>query len=79
MHSILFSSVELRSHKSATGALEQLVALLHLGGKTARYSASRALQELFIADHIKANDIAKQEMNRLQSDRSLVQPRLRPH
>eukprot|EP00250_Pteridium_aquilinum_P022148 c25309_g1_i1 orf=408-6686(-) len=57
---ILFSSAELRCHKSAIEALEQLVAVLRLGGKGARYSAGRALQELFLADHIKNHDAAKQ-------------------
>lgn len=57
---ILFSSAELRCHRSAIGALEQLVAVLRLGGKGARYSASRALQELFLADHTKNHDAARQ-------------------
>ncbi|MCO5584828.1 hypothetical protein L7F22_038760 [Adiantum nelumboides] len=57
---ILFSSTELRCQKSAIGALEQLVAVLRLGGKNARYSASKALQEIFQADHIKNHDVARQ-------------------
>ncbi|KAI5057613.1 hypothetical protein GOP47_0027628, partial [Adiantum capillus-veneris] len=57
---ILFSTTELRCQKSAIGALEQLVAVLRLGGKNARYSASKALQELFQADHIKNHDAARQ-------------------
>ncbi|XP_057417124.1 protein CELLULOSE SYNTHASE INTERACTIVE 1-like [Lotus japonicus] len=57
---ILFSSVEIRKHESAFGAVAQLVAVLRLGGRSARYSAAKALESLFSADHIRNAEIARQ-------------------
>ncbi|KAL2624510.1 hypothetical protein R1flu_008755 [Riccia fluitans] len=57
---ILFSSAELRRHESALGAVEQLVAVLRMGTRGARYSAARALAGLFAADNIKVGDAAGQ-------------------
>ncbi|KAG5245232.1 protein CELLULOSE SYNTHASE INTERACTIVE [Salix suchowensis] len=50
---ILFSSAEIRRHEAAFGAVSQLVAVLRLGGRAARYSAAKALESLFSADHIR--------------------------
>ena len=52
---ILFSSPEIRRHESVVGAVNQLVAVLRLGTRRSRYSAARALEGLFTADHIIEN------------------------
>ena len=62
---ILFSSAEIRKHESAYGAVAQLVAVLRLGGRGARYSAAKALESLFSADHIRNAEIARQAVQPL--------------
>eukprot|EP01018_Ginkgo_biloba_P019292 Gb_18151 [translate_table: standard] len=62
---ILFSSPELRRHEAAMGAVNQLIAVLRLGSRGARYSAARALQGLFEAENIKYYDAAKQAIQPL--------------
>ncbi|PNY06411.1 U-box domain-containing protein, partial [Trifolium pratense] len=62
---ILFSSADIRKHDSAFGAVNQLVAVLRLGGRGARYSASKALESLFSADHIRNAEIARQAVQPL--------------
>jgi len=62
---ILFSSADIRKHDSAFGAVNQLVAVLRLGGRGARYSAAKALESLFSADHIRNADIARQAVQPL--------------
>ncbi|CAI0554461.1 unnamed protein product [Linum tenue] len=62
---ILFSSAEIRRHESAFGAVSQLVAVLRLGGRGARYSAAKALESLFSADHIRNADTARQAVQPL--------------
>eukprot|EP00246_Nothoceros_aenigmaticus_P011723 TRINITY_DN3316_c0_g1_i1.p1 TRINITY_DN3316_c0_g1~~TRINITY_DN3316_c0_g1_i1.p1 ORF type:complete len:1583 (+),score=374.80 TRINITY_DN3316_c0_g1_i1:393-4751(+) len=57
---VLFSCPELRKHDSSLGAVDQLVAVLRLGTRGARYSAARALQGLFAAENIKSGDAAGQ-------------------
>ncbi|KAI4317229.1 hypothetical protein L6164_025118 [Bauhinia variegata] len=61
----LFSSAEIRKHESAFGAVTQLVAVLRLGGRGARYSAARALESLFSADHIRNAETARQAVQPL--------------
>ncbi|KAJ4848169.1 Interactor with COP9 signalosome (CSN) complex [Turnera subulata] len=61
----LFSSPEIRRHESAFGAVSQLVAVLRLGGRAARYSAAKALESLFSADHIRNADSARQAVQPL--------------
>ncbi|CAJ2667796.1 unnamed protein product [Trifolium pratense] len=56
---ILFSSAEIRKHESAFGAVAQLVAVLRLGGRAARYSAAKALESLFLADNIRNAETAR--------------------
>jgi hypothetical protein len=56
---ILFSSAEIRKHESAFGAVTQLVAVLRLGGRAARYSAAKALESLFLADNIRNAETAR--------------------
>ncbi|XP_009117347.2 protein CELLULOSE SYNTHASE INTERACTIVE 1 [Brassica rapa] len=62
---ILFSSAEIRRHESAFGAVSQLVAVLRLGGRGARYSAAKALDSLFTADHIRNAESSKQAVQPL--------------
>ncbi|KAK7318565.1 hypothetical protein RJT34_03268 [Clitoria ternatea] len=62
---ILFSNAEIRKHESAFGAVAQLVAVLRLGGRGARYSAAKALESLFSADHIRNAEIARQAVQPL--------------
>ncbi|XP_061344616.1 protein CELLULOSE SYNTHASE INTERACTIVE 1-like [Gastrolobium bilobum] len=62
---ILFSSAEIRKHESAFGAVTQLIAVLRLGGRGARYSAAKALESLFSADHIRNAEIARQAIQPL--------------
>ncbi|CAL1408939.1 unnamed protein product [Linum trigynum] len=62
---ILFSSAEIRRHESAFGAVSQLIAVLRLGGRGARYSAAKALESLFSADHIRNADTARQAVQPL--------------
>ncbi|KAK7311151.1 hypothetical protein RJT34_09090 [Clitoria ternatea] len=62
---ILFSSAEIRRHESAFGAVTQLVAVLRLGGRAARYRAAKALESLFSADHIRNAESARQAVQPL--------------
>ncbi|XP_004502453.1 protein CELLULOSE SYNTHASE INTERACTIVE 1 isoform X2 [Cicer arietinum] len=62
---ILFSSAEIRRHESAFGAVAQLVAVLRLGGRAARYSAAKALESLFSADNIRNAESARQAVQPL--------------
>ncbi|KAL5555935.1 hypothetical protein UlMin_038171 [Ulmus minor] len=62
---ILFNSAEIRKHESAFGAVSQLVAVLRLGGRAARYSAAKALESLFSADHIRNAETARQAVQPL--------------
>ncbi|KAL0543283.1 hypothetical protein IC582_018374 [Cucumis melo] len=62
---ILFSSSEIRRHESAFGAVSQLVAVLRLGGRGARYSAAKALESLFSADHIRNAESSRQAVQPL--------------
>ncbi|XP_062148324.1 protein CELLULOSE SYNTHASE INTERACTIVE 1 [Alnus glutinosa] len=62
---ILFSSAEIRRHEAAFGSVSQLVAVLRLGGRGARYSAAKALESLFSADHIRNAESARQAVQPL--------------
>ncbi|KAI5384392.1 Interactor with COP9 signalosome (CSN) complex [Lathyrus oleraceus] len=62
---ILFSSADIRKHDSAFGAVNQLIAVLRLGGRAARFSAAKALESLFSADHIRNAEIARQAIQPL--------------
>ncbi|KAF9611532.1 hypothetical protein IFM89_032932 [Coptis chinensis] len=62
---ILFDSAEIRKHESAYGAVNQLVAVLRLGGRGARYSAAKALESLFSSDHIRKAENARQAVQPL--------------
>jgi len=62
---ILFSTGEIRRHESAYGAVNQLVAVLRLGGRNSRYSAAKALENLFSSDHIRNGESARQAVQPL--------------
>lgn len=62
---ILFNSSEIRRHESAFGAVNQLVAVLRLGGRNSRYSAAKALENLFSSDHIRNGESARQAVQPL--------------
>ncbi|XP_020524523.1 protein CELLULOSE SYNTHASE INTERACTIVE 3 isoform X2 [Amborella trichopoda] len=62
---ILFSNSELLRHEASVSSLNQLIAVLRLGSRSARYSAARALQELFDAENIRDTEIAKQAIQPL--------------
>lgn len=62
---ILFSSAEICRHESAFGSVTQLVAVLRLGGRGARYSAAKALESLFSADHVRNAETARQAVQPL--------------
>ncbi|KAK1605128.1 hypothetical protein QYE76_028801 [Lolium multiflorum] len=62
---ILFSIAEIRQHESALGAVNQLVAVLRLGGRNSRYSSAKALESLFCADHVRNSESARQAIQPL--------------
>ncbi|PKA58082.1 U-box domain-containing protein 4 [Apostasia shenzhenica] len=62
---MLFSCAEIRRHESAFGSVNQLVAVLRLGGRNSRYSAAKALENLFSSDHIRNGDSARQAVQPL--------------
>ncbi|ONK75510.1 uncharacterized protein A4U43_C03F17650 [Asparagus officinalis] len=62
---LLFSNAEIRRHESAFGAVNQLVAVLRLGGRNSRYRAAKALESSFSSDHIKNSEPARQAVRPL--------------
>ncbi|WOG93713.1 hypothetical protein DCAR_0313000 [Daucus carota subsp. sativus] len=62
---MLFSTAEICRHEAASSAVGQLVAVLRLGGRGARYSAAKALESLFSADHIRNAESARQAVQPL--------------
>ncbi|CAO2830693.1 unnamed protein product [Amaranthus hypochondriacus] len=62
---ILFSSDEICRHESAFGSVTQLIAVLRLGGRRARYSAAKALESLFSADYVRNAETARQAVQPL--------------
>ncbi|KAG7587372.1 C2 domain [Arabidopsis thaliana x Arabidopsis arenosa] len=62
---ILFSNHELRQNEMALSSLNQLIAVLRLGSRSARYSAAGALNELFDAENIRNSEIACQAVQPL--------------
>lgn len=62
---ILFDSAEIRRLESAFGAVNQLVAVLRLGGRNSRYSAAKALENLFSSEHIRNGESARQAVQPL--------------
>ncbi|KAF3778546.1 U-box domain-containing protein 13 [Nymphaea thermarum] len=62
---ILFSNPDLLHHEASQNSLNQLVAVLRLGSRNARYSSARALQKLFDAENIREMETAKQSIQPL--------------
>ncbi|XP_019085632.1 PREDICTED: uncharacterized protein LOC104715869 [Camelina sativa] len=62
---VLFSNHELRQNEMALSSLNQLIAVLRLGSRSARYSAAGALNELFGAENIRNSEIACQAVQPL--------------
>ncbi|XP_061341916.1 protein CELLULOSE SYNTHASE INTERACTIVE 3 [Gastrolobium bilobum] len=62
---ILFCNSDLVKHEASTSTLNQLIAVLRLGSRNARYNAARALHELFDADNIRDSELAKQAIQPL--------------
>ncbi|XP_058089921.1 protein CELLULOSE SYNTHASE INTERACTIVE 3-like [Magnolia sinica] len=62
---ILFSNSDLLRHESSLNSLNQLIAVLRLGSRSSRFSAARALQELFDAETIRETELARQAIQPL--------------
>ncbi|XP_057973272.1 protein CELLULOSE SYNTHASE INTERACTIVE 3 [Malania oleifera] len=62
---ILFSNPDLLRYEASLSSLNQLVAVLRLGSRSARFSAARALHELFDADNIRDSELARQAVQPL--------------
>ncbi|XP_010530212.1 PREDICTED: uncharacterized protein LOC104806830 [Tarenaya hassleriana] len=54
----LFRNLEITQHEAAISSMRQLIAVLHLGSRSSRYSAARALRELFKSEHIRDSESA---------------------
>ncbi|KAL0360259.1 UNVERIFIED_CONTAM: protein CELLULOSE SYNTHASE INTERACTIVE 3 [Sesamum radiatum] len=62
---ILFSNPDLLRYEAAAICMDQLIAVLHLGSRSARLSAARALNELFDADNIRDSESSIQAIQPL--------------
>ncbi|KAK1288614.1 hypothetical protein QJS10_CPB19g00147 [Acorus calamus] len=62
---ILFSNSDLLYHEASLNSLSQLIAVLRMGSRNARFSAARALQELFNSEHIREMELARQAIKPL--------------
>ncbi|KAJ6817246.1 protein CELLULOSE SYNTHASE INTERACTIVE 3 [Iris pallida] len=62
---ILYSNPDLVHHEVSLSSLNQLIAVLRLGSRSARFSAARALQELFGAESIRDTEMARQSIQPL--------------
>ncbi|XP_065012176.1 protein CELLULOSE SYNTHASE INTERACTIVE 3-like [Musa acuminata AAA Group] len=62
---ILYSNSELVHHECSLSTLNQLVAVLRMGSRTARFSATRTLQELFDVEDIRDTEMARQAIQPL--------------
>lgn len=62
---ILFSNPELIRYEASASSLNQLIAVLRLGSRSARFSAARALHELFDAENIRDTELAWQAVQPL--------------
>ncbi|CAN8302691.1 unnamed protein product [Cochlearia groenlandica] len=54
----LFRNPEIAQHRTAKSSMKQLVGVLQLASRSTRYSAARALRELFSSDHIRNSELA---------------------
>lgn len=62
---ILFSNPDLIRYEASASSLNQLIAVLRLGSRSARFSAARALHELFDAENIRESELAWQAVQPL--------------
>ncbi|XP_072079033.1 protein CELLULOSE SYNTHASE INTERACTIVE 3 isoform X8 [Arachis hypogaea] len=62
---ILYCNSDLINHEASTNSLNQLIAVLRLGSRNSRYSAARALHELFDSLNIRDSELAKQAVHPL--------------
>ncbi|KAJ6681630.1 PROTEIN CELLULOSE SYNTHASE INTERACTIVE 1 [Salix koriyanagi] len=62
---ILFSNPDLIRYEASFSSLNQLIAVLRLGSRDARFSAARALHELFDAESIRDSELAWQAVQPL--------------
>ncbi|OWM85108.1 hypothetical protein CDL15_Pgr027895 [Punica granatum] len=62
---ILFSNTDIIRYEASASSQNQLIAVLRLGSRNARFSAARALNELFDAENIRDSDIARQAVQPL--------------
>ena len=62
---ILFSNPDLLRYEASISSLNQLIAVLRLGSRNARFSAARALHELFDAENIRDSELARQAVQPL--------------
>ncbi|KAL5559649.1 hypothetical protein UlMin_035860 [Ulmus minor] len=62
---ILFSNPDLIRYEASASSLNQLIAVLRLGSRSARFSAARALQELFDAENVRDSELATQAVQPL--------------
>lgn len=62
---ILYSNSDLLHHEVSLSSLNQLIAVLRLGSRTARLSAAKTLQELFSAESIRDTEMARQAIQPL--------------
>ncbi|KAJ4950760.1 hypothetical protein NE237_027592 [Protea cynaroides] len=62
---ILYGNSDLLRHEVSLSSLNQLIAVLRLGSRNARFSAARALHQLFDAENIRETELAKQAIQPL--------------
>ncbi|KAJ7965532.1 U-box domain-containing protein 13 [Quillaja saponaria] len=62
---ILFCNPDIIKYEESASSVSQLVAVLHLGSRSARHSAARALHKLFDAKNIRESNLANQAIQPL--------------
>ncbi|XWS25108.1 hypothetical protein CRYUN_Cryun27aG0042600 [Craigia yunnanensis] len=62
---VLFGNQDLIRYEASRSSLNQLIAVLRLGSKNARFSAARALQQIFDAENVRDSELARQAVQPL--------------
>ncbi|TYI21682.1 hypothetical protein ES332_A06G054700v1 [Gossypium tomentosum] len=62
---ILFGHQDLIQYEASLSSLNQLMAVLRLGSKNARFSAARALHQIFYAETVRDSELARQAVQPL--------------
>ncbi|PPD68874.1 hypothetical protein GOBAR_DD34244 [Gossypium barbadense] len=62
---ILFGHQDLIRYEASLSSLNQLIAVLRLGSKNARFSAARALHQIFYAETVRDSELARQAVQPL--------------